>query len=118
MFNQIFFSLAVDARGQYEGVDGDATANKMSGHDIKGLREVQRADIEGIHVLATCLVDYCGQRVVCQALIPGILHGDQNEFLIYGVKGPNGTKATKRKAVTRVDEEFFKRLKKLAAVLK
>jgi len=118
VFNQIFFSLAVDARGQYEGVDGDATANKMSGHDIKGLREVQRADIEGIHVLATCLVDYCGQRVVCQALIPGILHGDQNEFLIYGVKGPNGAKAMKRKAVTRVDEEFFKRLKKLAAVLK
>jgi len=87
VFNCIFFSLAVDARNQYQEADGDMTAYKMSSHDIKGLRAVQNlgaSNANGVHLLATCLVDYCGQRVVAQALIPGILHGEQTESLVYG----------------------------------
>lgn len=84
VFNCIFFSLAVDARNQYADADGDMTAYKMASHDIKGIRAVQNVDAHGIHILATCLVDYCGQRVVAQALIPGILHGEQTESLVYG----------------------------------
>jgi len=84
VFNCIFFSLAVDARSQYADADGDMTAYKMASHDVKGLLSVQSVDNIGIHLLATCLIDYCGQRVVAQALIPGILHGEQSESLVYG----------------------------------
>jgi protein TIF31 len=29
-----------------------------------GLRQLQILDVEGLHILATCLVNYKGQRVI------------------------------------------------------
>ena len=34
---------------------------------------INRHDIRGISSLVTCIVDYMGKRVVCQAPVPGIL---------------------------------------------
>jgi hypothetical protein len=36
----------------------------QANHDILGLRALQILDIEGLHILATCIVNYKGQRII------------------------------------------------------
>lgn len=83
--NNIFFSRAVDA-----GVDtfkisqGDRAARKAASRDANCMGMLHRADIKGLHNLATVLVDYLGTRIVCQSVVPGILQGDKTHTLLYG----------------------------------
>ena len=41
-----------------------------------GLRALQILDCEGLHVLATTIVNYRGHRVIAQSIIPGILNNN------------------------------------------
>ncbi len=42
-------------------------------------------DIDGLHILATCLVNYKGHRVIAQSIIPGILNNnDLTSLAEYG----------------------------------
>lgn len=83
--NNIFFSRAVDA-----GVDtfkisqGDRAARKAASRDANCMGMLHRADIKGLHNLATVLVDYLGTRIVCQSVVPGILQGEKTHTLLYG----------------------------------
>ena len=45
---------------------------------------LHRLDVPGLHTLATVLVDYLGTRLVCQSIVPGILHGEKTHTLLYG----------------------------------
>ena len=58
VFNYIFFSFAVDLIDSFK--DLTSTDNNPSftqaNHDIMGLRTLQILDIDGLHILATCLV--------------------------------------------------------------
>ena len=57
----------------------------QANHDIMGLRALQILDIEGLHILATCLVQYKGHRVIAQSIIPGILNNnDLTSLAEYG----------------------------------
>jgi protein TIF31 len=82
--NNVFFSLAVDGRGTYETCGGDAAAYSAASHDLRGVMELSRADVAGLHTLATAVVDYMGKRIVAQSIIPGILHGEAASSLVYG----------------------------------
>ena len=83
--NNIFFSRAVDA-----GVDtfkisqGDRAARKAASRETNCMGMLHRADIKGLHNLATVLVDYLGMRIVCQSVVPGILQGEKTHTLLYG----------------------------------
>ena len=55
-----------------------------SKHDLHGTLAMNRADVPGLHTLATVVLDYMGQRVVAQSIIPGILQGEHNSKLVYG----------------------------------
>jgi len=87
VFNQIFFSFAVDTPTVYN----DSTTLESSpsftqaNHDVLGLQQLSTLDIEGLHLLATCLVTYRGHRVICQSIIPGILNNsDLTSMAEYG----------------------------------
>lgn len=45
----------------------------------------QATTVEGdptrLHTLLSCLVDYAGHRLICQAIIPGILNGGGSTLL-------------------------------------
>lgn len=41
-----------------------------------GLRALQILDCEGLHVLATSIINYRGHRVIAQSIIPGILNNN------------------------------------------
>lgn len=57
----------------------------QSNHDLSGLRQLQGTDIPDLYHLATCLVNYCGHRVICQSIIPGILNNnDLSSLAEYG----------------------------------
>ncbi len=84
VYNQIFFSFAVDLIGDVEGEspyrDLTSIENNPSftqaNHDLLGLRALQILDSEGLHVLATTIVTYRGHRVIAQSIIPGILNNN------------------------------------------
>jgi protein TIF31 len=51
-----------------------------------GLKTVQLLDVKGLHVLATCIVNYKGYRIICQSIIPGILNNNELSNLAeYGI---------------------------------
>jgi len=68
VYNQIFFSFAVDVLGDQPFLDLTAQENNPSftqaNHDLLGLRALQILDCEGLHVLATAVVHYRGHRVI------------------------------------------------------
>ncbi len=56
------------------------------------------AQVPDLHTLLIAAVDYKGQRVVAQSVIPGILHGDQSATLLHG--------ATERRQAFKVNADF------------
>jgi len=57
-----------------------------------GLRNLQALDVKGLHLLATTLVHYKGQRVIAQSIIPGILNNnDLTSLAEYGSVDENKT---------------------------
>lgn len=80
--NGIFYSLGVNATGAFDCTGGNEAARYTSSKDLAAIKLLNRIDAKGIYNLVTCIVDYMGQRVICQAPVPGILdssHEDENE---------------------------------------
>ena len=85
LHNNIFFSRAVDAGADtFKVSQGDRAARKSASRDTQCMGALHRLDITGLHTLATVLVDYLGTRLVCQSIVPGILHGEKTHTLLYG----------------------------------
>ena len=85
LHNNIFFSRAVDAGlDTFKIIQGDNAAKKSASRDAHNLGVLHRLDIPGLHTLATVLVEYLGTRIVCQSVVPGILHGEKAHSLLYG----------------------------------
>ncbi|KAL7543602.1 hypothetical protein ACHAXR_012903 [Thalassiosira sp. AJA248-18] len=85
LHNNIFFSRAVDAGlDTFKIIQGDDAAKKSASRDAHNLGVLHRLDIPGLHTLATVLVEYLGTRIVCQSVVPGILHGEKSHSLLYG----------------------------------
>jgi protein TIF31 len=94
VYNYIFFSFAVDLADSFR--DLTAAENNPSftqaNHDVAGLRQLQLLDVPGLHLLATCLVNFRGQRVIAQSIIPGILNNsDLTSLAEYGSVDENKT---------------------------
>eukprot|EP00741_Cyanophora_paradoxa_P001385 tig00000480_g1340.t1 len=88
---------------------GEQATRVSSNHDLRAIRELLRLEPQGLHLLATALVDYGGRRVVAQSIIPGILHGQRAAQIKYG--------STDRGATVAADPEFHAAAAKAAAGL-
>ncbi|RYG40763.1 hypothetical protein EON68_03845 [archaeon] len=53
-------------------------------HDLRGVMALERANVPGLHTLATVLVTYGGARYIAQSIIPGILQAEVSSKLVYG----------------------------------
>ncbi|KAN0050474.1 hypothetical protein ACTA71_003598 [Dictyostelium dimigraforme] len=84
LYNNIFFSYALDTRDSFNDCGGDAGARTSANNDLKGIRLYNLADVEGIYTLGTAIVDYKGQRIIAQSLIPGILTTEKTSKIYYG----------------------------------
>lgn len=84
IYNNIFFSFAIDGRNVYRDCGGDLVSHSIANHDLQGLQCFTELDQPDIYTLATVVVDYRAHRVICQSIIPGIFHGDRASRHVYG----------------------------------
>eukprot|EP01117_Protostelium_nocturnum_P011592 TRINITY_DN4206_c0_g1_i1.p1 TRINITY_DN4206_c0_g1~~TRINITY_DN4206_c0_g1_i1.p1 ORF type:complete len:1296 (-),score=607.29 TRINITY_DN4206_c0_g1_i1:314-4201(-) len=84
VYNNIFFSFVCDSRELFKETGGDRAAHVSANNDLKGIRALNLADVEGLHTLATALIDYRGYRMCAQSIIPGILQREQTSQVVYG----------------------------------
>ena len=87
VFNQIFFSFAVDLPQSYKDLTSadQFPSFTQANHDLKGLEQIKSCEVPELHYLMTCLVDFKGCRMICQSIIPGILNNnDLSSLAEYG----------------------------------
>lgn len=93
--NGIFYSFSIDATGCFEMSGKDEAARYTSGKDLATIKLLNKFESNDIHNLLTCIVDYMGKRIICQAPIPGIFQELKNETdldvekVIYGLTSDN-----------------------------
>jgi protein TIF31 len=112
VYNQIFFSFAVDTPLSYQDLTNSDSSPSFtqSNHDITGLHQLQDADISNLYHLATCLVNYRGHRLICQSIIPGILNNSDLASL-----AEYGTVDDKKNIVA--NEQFHELMSRVAEAL-
>ncbi|RCK60406.1 Clustered mitochondria [Candida viswanathii] len=71
--NGIFYSTGTSTVDGFESTGGEEAARYVSSKDLSAIKLINRHDVRGISSLVTCIVDYMGKRIVCQAPVPGIL---------------------------------------------
>ncbi|KAI9593693.1 clustered mitochondria-domain-containing protein [Syncephalis fuscata] len=109
IYNNIFFSKGFDGRGTFEQLGGEMAAHAATGKDLEGVRILNQLDVEGLHTLGCVVVDYKGQRVVAQSIVPGIFRRQDESSIVYGsIDGGQTVSA---------DEEFHKLAGQLAKSL-
>jgi len=84
IYNNIFFSYAIDLREQYKDIGGDKVAYAVANHDLRGIASYSGVDIPDLYTLATALITFQGHRLVAQSIIPGIFHGERGSQHVYG----------------------------------
>jgi protein TIF31 len=84
VYNNIFFSKDNDSRGTFEALGGDEAAHVATGKDLEGVRLLNNIDAEGLYTLASVIVDYKGQRIIAQSIVPGIFRRQDENSIVYG----------------------------------
>ncbi|CAK7901506.1 clustered mitochondria protein 1 [[Candida] anglica] len=111
--NGIFYFMNVNDSGVFDATGGNEAARYTSSKDLASTRILNKIDAPGISNLVTCIVDYMGKRVVCQAPVPGIFNnpvGDEEQNKVaYGL-------SVERNAIYQ-DESFDEALKPIAEAL-
>ncbi|RKP13274.1 clustered mitochondria-domain-containing protein, partial [Piptocephalis cylindrospora] len=82
----IFYSCGYDDRGAIAALGG------ATGKDFAGVTLLNNVDPPGLSSIGTVVVDYKGERVVAQTIVPGIFQ-KQEQAVIYGaIEGEEGEK--------------------------
>lgn len=112
VYNNVFYSFGADGVGTFANEGGDEAARVATGKDVMGVRTVNQLDIQDLSTPGTVIVDYLGQRVVAQSIVPGIFKqrepGEQ-QVDYGGVEG---------KDVVAENEVFAPLFKKLSSALR
>lgn len=70
--SNIFVTKAIDSIDAYAHIGGDAAAHVSHAKDASGVRLLNRLDVDGVYLLGHTVVDWQGDRWVCQSVLPGI----------------------------------------------
>jgi protein TIF31 len=85
IFNNIFFSKAMESKESFKLCEGNEASRKYAALDLKNQRLIQSVNIQGLNTVLTAIVDYKGDRLVAQTVVPGILTpGERSARLLYG----------------------------------
>ena len=85
VYNNIFYSQAVESKESFKICDGDVASRKLAGHDLKNQKLIQSFDLDGLCTVLSCIVDFKGARLIGQTIIPGVLQvGVHSARLLYG----------------------------------
>ena len=75
--SNIFVTKAIDSIDAYAHLGGDAAAYVSYAKDAEGACLLNRLDVDGIHLLGHTVIDWQGERWVCQSVLPGIFSRQQ-----------------------------------------
>ena len=70
--SNIFITKALDSIDAYAHLGGDAAAHVNHAKDAAGVKALNKLDVEGVSLLGHTVVDWGGERWVCQSMLPGI----------------------------------------------
>jgi protein TIF31 len=86
IYNNIFFSRSIDTKESFKVSSGDEASRKSTLQDFNNQKLLHALGIEGLSSVLCTVVDYMGQRVVGQSIIPGILQqvNENAARLMYG----------------------------------
>ena len=90
VYNNIFYSFGADGVGTFTSEGGDEAARVAVGKDATGVKIVNQLDVAGLSTAGTVVVDYLGQRIVAQSIVPGIFkqrEPDEHQVDYGGVEG-------------------------------
>jgi protein TIF31 len=79
LVSNIFITRAIDCIDTYSHLGGDAAAYVSHAKDAAGVKLLNKLDIDGIYLLGHTVVDWQGERWVCQSMLPGIFSRRQEE---------------------------------------
>lgn len=77
--NGVFYSTGASTVDGFENTGAEEASRYVASKDLAGVKIINRHDVKGLSTLLTCVVDYMGKRVVCQAPVPGILDATVGE---------------------------------------
>ncbi|KAK6454028.1 protein TIF31 [Scheffersomyces xylosifermentans] len=101
--NGVFYSSGATTVDVFEASGAEEASRYVASKDLAGVKALNKADVSGVNNLVTCIVDYMGKRIVCQAPVPGIFNsvteadGQEEEKIVYGLS-TDGTKILQDKA--------------------
>lgn len=79
LYSNIFVTKAIDSIDAYSHLGGDAAAFVSHSKDASGVRILHKLDVDGIYLLGHTVVDWQGERWVCQSTLPGIFTRRKDE---------------------------------------
>ncbi|KAG2735555.1 hypothetical protein G9P44_001769 [Scheffersomyces stipitis] len=109
--NGIFYASDATSVEVFEATGAEEAARYVASKDLAGVKVLNKADVPGVNNLVTCIVDYLGKRIVCQAPVPGIFNAaaeDEEEKVVYGLSTDGSTISQ--------DKSFEEPLKQIAEV--
>ena len=110
VYNNIFYSQAVESKESFKICDGDVASRKLAGHDLKNQKLIQSFDLDGLCTVLSCIVDFKGARLIGQTIIPGVLQvGVHSARLLYGAI-ERGKRLTVKNEGLRIMNSLFSEL--------
>ena len=112
VYNLIFFSYAIDSYDNFKDMtQSDQNPSwTQANHDLSGLRQLQVLEVDGLHYVATAIINYRGHRIIAQSIIPGILNNSELSSLAeYGTVDEQKT--------IQSNEQFHALMEKVAGKL-
>ncbi|EAZ63854.2 accessory factor to EIF3 [Scheffersomyces stipitis CBS 6054] len=109
--NGIFYASDATSVEVFEATGAEEAARYVASKDLAGVKVLNKADVPGVNNLVTCIVDYLGKRIVCQAPVPGIFNAaaeGEEEKVVYGLSTDGSTISQ--------DKSFEEPLKQIAEV--
>lgn len=72
VYNGIFFSKAEDTKDSFKLCVGDDAYRKCTGRELQNQRLIRALEVEGVGLILCAIIDYKGERIIGQSIIPGI----------------------------------------------
>ncbi len=90
LYNGIFISRALDTDDRFKVLSGHDAHRKSALHDLHNQKQIMQFKIDDVTNVLCTIVDFKGDRFVCQTLIPGIIsQGETNARLMFGALEQN-----------------------------
>ena len=80
LLNNILYTVAQDSVDAFAHLGGNEATRITSSKDVHAAKLLQDADIPNLHVMASAVVDYAGERWIAQAIPPGIFNRTAEEL--------------------------------------